>query len=63
MTSESQRAEVVRYWWAQAEESLSSARRETAAGAYTFAVKRSYTLDGGDHLSVISTLEGEPRVP
>jgi uncharacterized protein (UPF0332 family) len=42
MTSETQRAEVVRYWWEQAEESLSSARRETAAGAYTFAVNRLY---------------------
>jgi uncharacterized protein (UPF0332 family) len=42
MTPEAQRAEVVRYWWSQAEESLSSAWRETAAGAYTFAVNRLY---------------------
>jgi len=42
MTPEAQRAEVVRYWWAQAEESLASARRETAAGAYIFAVNRLY---------------------
>lgn len=42
MTSEDQRAEVVRYWWTQAEESLASAQRETVAGAYTFAVNRLY---------------------
>jgi hypothetical protein len=35
MTPEAQRVEVVRYWWAQAQESLASARRETAVGAYT----------------------------
>ena len=42
MTAEEQRAEVVCYWWAQAEESLASARREMVAAAYTFAVNRLY---------------------
>ena len=42
MNSEEQRANVVRYWWAKAEESLVSAQREFAAGAYTFAVNRLY---------------------
>jgi uncharacterized protein (UPF0332 family) len=42
MTEEAPRAEVVRYWWAQAQESLASAQREIAAGAYTFAVNRLY---------------------
>ncbi len=40
MNPEEQRANVVRYWWAKAEESLASAQREFAAGAYTFAVNR-----------------------
>jgi len=42
MSTEEQRAEVVRYWWSKAEESLASARRELEAGAYTFAVNRLY---------------------
>jgi len=42
MNSEEQRANVVRYWWSKAEESLASAQREFAAGAYTFAVNRLY---------------------
>lgn len=42
MSSEEQRAEVVRYWWSKAKESLASARRELEAGAYAFAVNRLY---------------------
>ena len=42
MNPEEQRANVMRYWWAKAEESLASAQREFAAGAYTFAVNRLY---------------------
>ncbi len=37
-----QRAEVVRYWWSKAEESLASAQRELGAGAYAFAANRLY---------------------
>jgi uncharacterized protein len=42
MNTEQQRAAVVRYWWSQARESLASAQRECAAGAFTFAVNRLY---------------------
>jgi uncharacterized protein (UPF0332 family) len=42
MSTEEQRAEVIRYWWSQAEESLNSARRELEAGAYPFAINRLY---------------------
>lgn len=42
MNLEEQRADVVRYWWPKAEESLASAQRGFAAGAYTFAVNRLY---------------------
>ncbi|MBC7264045.1 MAG: HEPN domain-containing protein [Chloroflexi bacterium] len=42
MNAEEQRAEVVRYWWAKAKESLASAQRELEAGAYAFAVNRLY---------------------
>lgn len=42
MSADEQRAEVIRYWWSQAEESLASARRELEAGAYAFAVNRLY---------------------
>lgn len=42
MSQEEERTKVVRYWWAQAEESLASARREFDAGAYPFAVNRLY---------------------
>jgi len=37
-----QRADVTRYWWNQAEESLTAAGRELEAGACTFAVNRLY---------------------
>lgn len=40
MSTEEQRAEVVRYWWSKAEDSLASARRELEAQAYDFAVNR-----------------------
>ena len=42
MSTEEQRAEVVRYWWSKAEDSLASARRELEAQAYDFAVNRLY---------------------
>lgn len=42
MNQASQRAEVVRYWWSLAVESLASARRELEAGALIFAVNRLY---------------------
>lgn len=42
MNTEEQRAEVVRYWWFKAEDSLASARRELEAQAYDFAVNRLY---------------------
>jgi uncharacterized protein (UPF0332 family) len=42
MSTEEQRAEVVRYWWSKAEDSLASARRELEAQAYNFAVNRLY---------------------
>lgn len=42
MSREEQRAEVVRYWWSKAEESLASAQRELGAEAYSFAVNRLY---------------------
>lgn len=42
MTQEDPRAEVVRYWWEKAQESLEAARRELAAGAYAFAINRAY---------------------
>lgn len=41
MTSEP-RADVVRYWWSKAEESLAPARRELEAAALLFAVNRTY---------------------
>lgn len=42
MSTEELRAEVVRYWWSKAEDSLASARRELEAQAYDFAVNRLY---------------------
>jgi len=42
MNPEEQRANVTRYWWSKAEESLASAQREFVAGAHTFAVNRLY---------------------
>jgi uncharacterized protein (UPF0332 family) len=34
--------DVIGYWWAKAEDSLASAKREFAANAYEFAVNRLY---------------------
>lgn len=42
MSVEEQRAEVVRYWWSMAEDSLASAQREFDASAFVFAVNRLY---------------------
>ena len=42
MTDQPQRAEVVRYWWSKALESLASARREFEASSYSFAMNRLY---------------------
>ncbi len=35
-------AEMVRYWWSKAMDSLASARREFEAGSYSFAMNRLY---------------------
>ena len=42
MTAEYPKAEVVRYWWTRAEESLRAARRELGAGDCALAVNRAY---------------------
>jgi len=42
VSDESARVGMIRYWWARAEESLASARREFEAESYTFAVNRIY---------------------
>lgn len=42
MKNEERRPELVSYWWAKAEESLSSAQRETKADSHGFAVNRLY---------------------
>jgi uncharacterized protein (UPF0332 family) len=42
MSDQQQRADVVRYWWSLAEESLASAQRELEADALTFAANRLY---------------------
>lgn len=42
MSADERRAEVVRYWWSKAEESLDAAKRELDAGTYSFAVNRLY---------------------
>lgn len=42
MSPERNRADVVRYWWTKAEDSLSSAQRELQAGAFAFAMNRIY---------------------
>lgn len=42
MTEKATKVEVIRYWWDKAQESLEAARREFAAGAYSFAINRAY---------------------
>ena len=42
MSEEEAKAEAIRYWWGKARESLQAARREFAAGAYSFAMNRAY---------------------
>lgn len=42
MTKEVHRQQVIRYWLSKAEESLESAKREYAAGSFTFAMNRIY---------------------
>lgn len=42
MTPEMKRAEIIRYWWKKAEDSLQSALREFEADAYGFSVNRLY---------------------
>src|SRR5574341_124615 len=42
MSTDEQRAQVVRYWWSKAEESLVSGRREMDAGSFAFAMNRIY---------------------
>lgn len=42
MITKNRRSEMVCYWWAKAEESLASARREFEAGSFSFAMNRLY---------------------
>jgi uncharacterized protein (UPF0332 family) len=42
MTDQRRRAEVIRYWWSKAMDSLASARRESEAGSRSFAMNRLY---------------------
>lgn len=42
MNDQENRAQLVLYWWHRATESLESAKRELAAGSYTFATNRLY---------------------
>ncbi len=42
MNPQQQRADVVRYWWSKAEESLASAQREVEAGVLAYAMNRIY---------------------
>ncbi len=42
MGEDSRRSQVVRYWWAKAEESLEAVQRELDAGALAFAMNRVY---------------------
>lgn len=42
MTEKEKKAEIVRYWWDRAQESLEAARRELAAASYNFAMNRVY---------------------
>lgn len=42
MNPQQQRADVVRYWWSKAEESLASTQREVEAGALAYAMNRIY---------------------
>lgn len=42
MTEKETTAEVVRYWWGRARESLDAAQREFAIGSYAFAMNRAY---------------------
>jgi uncharacterized protein (UPF0332 family) len=42
MSTESPKAQAIRYWWAKAEESLRAARRELAAGDHGLAANRAY---------------------
>jgi uncharacterized protein (UPF0332 family) len=42
MRSETPKAQAICYWWTEATQSLSAARRELAAGDYALAVNRAY---------------------
>ncbi len=42
MNDEERRFQVVRYWWAKAEESLDSAKREFEAKSYSITINRLY---------------------
>ena len=42
MITKEKRSEMVRYWWAKAEKSLASVRREFQAGSLSFAMNRLY---------------------
>lgn len=42
MTKKEAIAEIARFWWEKAQESLRAGRRDLAAGAYAFAINRAY---------------------
>src|SRR5438093_9314050 len=42
MSTESPKAQAVRYWWTRARDSLAGARRDLDAGGDTFAISRAY---------------------
>jgi len=42
VTEKEKKAEIVRYWWDRAQESLEAAQRELAADSYNFAMNRVY---------------------
>ncbi len=42
MNEDERRSELVRYWWAKADESLASAKREFDAESYSIAMNRLY---------------------
>jgi uncharacterized protein (UPF0332 family) len=42
MTAKDRQSEMVRYWWSKALDSMASARRESEAGSYSYAMNRLY---------------------
>jgi uncharacterized protein (UPF0332 family) len=72
VTREKAKAEIVRYWWDRAQESLEAAKRELAADAYIFAMNRAYyalfyavsalLLEGGHRLKSLPPNEEERQI-